>query len=557
MKTTLHTHSFRVLLLALLTAVAFSASAHDFVVDGIYYIKNGDEAIVTYNSSLNFTAPSYSGEVNIPETVTYNGTTYSVTAISNDAFSGCTGLTSVTIPNSVVNIGGGAFSGCSGLTSMTIPNSVKTISQQSFYSCTSLTDVTIPNSVTRIDAFAFYKCTSLQSVIIPNSVTFIGSHAFASCTNLASVNVPSSLTSMGANVFAYTAWYNNQPDGLIYFGPIAYRYKGTMPSGTSFVIDDGTLGIAGSAFGGCSGMTSVTIPNSVYFIGSNAFLNCTGLTNVTIPASVTDIGAYAFNDCTNLSTVTIKSDSVVSKDYSDSYNMKNIFGEQVNEYILGDGVKSVGAFAFSDSEVLYYVTFPNALTEIGYSAFANCTGLNSIIIPNSVKIIGDEAFNYCSNLQGVDMSNAVTYIGYHSFNSCSRLRSITIPNTIQTIGGGAFSSCTSLYEVHSRIKDVNSVTYNGSNIHFFYDVPILLSRLYVPVGTRISYLTHDVWRVFYNIIEEGDANGDGEVTAADVTAIYDYLLNNDSSGLVSGDVNNDGHINATDISAIYNILLGN
>ena len=534
MKTTLHTHSFRVLLLALLTAVAFSASAHDFVVDGIYYIKNGDEAIVTYNSSLNFTAPSYSGEVNIPETVTYNGTTYSVTAISNDAFSGCTGLTSVTIPNSVVNIGGGAFSGCSGLTSVTIPNSVKTISQQSFYSCTSLTDVTIPNSVTRIDAFAFYKCTGLQSVIIPNSVTFIGTYAFASCTNLASVNVPSSLISIGADIFAYTAWYNNQPDGLIYFGPIAYRYKGTMPSGTSFVIDDGTLGIAGSAFGGCSGMTSVTIPNSVVNIGGGAFFGCSGLTNVTIPASVTDIEAYAFEECTNLSTVTINSDSVVSKDYSESYNMKNIFGEQVNEYILGDGVKSIGAFAFTDSEVLYYVTFPNTLTEIGYSAF-----------------------NYCSDLQGVDMSNSVNYIGYHAFNRCSRLRSITIPITIQTIGGGAFSSCTSLYEVHSRIKDVNSVTYNGSSTHFFYDVPILLSRLYVPVGTRNSYLTHDVWRVFYNIIEEGDANGDGEVTAADVTALYDYLLNNDSSGLVSGDVNNDGHINATDITAIYNILLGN
>ena len=108
------------------------------------------------------------------------------TSIGYGAFGGCSGLTSVTIPNSVTSIGQEAFGGCSGLTSVTIPNSVTSIGVGAFAQCISLTSVTIPDSVTSIGDGAFAEC-QLTSVTIPNSVTSIGEQAFASCSNLASI----------------------------------------------------------------------------------------------------------------------------------------------------------------------------------------------------------------------------------------------------------------------------------------------------------------------------------------------------------------------------------
>ena len=291
----------------------------------------------------------------------------SVTNIGNSAFSGCTGLTSVTIPDSVTSIGDDVFKGCSGLTTMTIPNSVTSIGNSAFSDCTGLTSVTIPDSVTSIGDYAFSGCIGLTSIIvyegntkyhsagnclietatktlilgcetsviptdgsvtnigdsafdgckgltsitIPISVTSIGDYAFRNCSGLTSVTIPNSVTSIGYGAFYNTAWYNNHPDGLVYAGKVAYKYKGTMPSNTSIVIKDGTLGIASFAFYGCSGLTSITIPNSVTNIGDSAFDDCKGLTSITIPNSVTSIGRCAFSWCSSLTSVTIP-DSVAS-----------------------------------------------------------------------------------------------------------------------------------------------------------------------------------------------------------------------------------------------------
>ena len=111
------------------------------------------------------------------------------------------------------------------------------------------------------------------------------------------MTIGNSITSIGVDAFSGTAWYNNQPNGLVYAGKVAYKYKGTMPENTSIAIKDGTLVIASSAFENCNGLTSVTIPNSVTSIGYGAFYNCNGLTSVTIPNSVTEIGNWAFSGC--------------------------------------------------------------------------------------------------------------------------------------------------------------------------------------------------------------------------------------------------------------------
>ena len=144
---------------------------------------------------------------NIPATVIYDGTTYSVTSIGAQAFRDCSSLTSVTIPNSVTSIEERAFAYCSSLTSITIPNSVTSVGWWAFRDCDSLTSVTIPNSVTSIEWQAFESCNSLTSIIIPNSVTSIGEEAFAYCSSLTSVSLD--MSSIPANLFPQSTALQN------------------------------------------------------------------------------------------------------------------------------------------------------------------------------------------------------------------------------------------------------------------------------------------------------------------------------------------------------------
>ena len=141
-------------LVAMLLSFALTpTSAYDFEVDGICY-----NVLSEADRTCEVDSGSHSGNITIPEKVTYNTTTYSVTEIGSYAFWDCSGLTSITIPNSVTTIGFSAFQGCSGLTSVTIPNSVTEIGAYAFFGCKGLTSVTIPNSVTTIGDAAFYSC---------------------------------------------------------------------------------------------------------------------------------------------------------------------------------------------------------------------------------------------------------------------------------------------------------------------------------------------------------------------------------------------------------------
>ena len=190
--------SFLLLLLALLPVLA---SGYDAEIDGIYYdLSQGTkEAEVTSKGSN-----SYSGNVVIPSSVTYKGNEYSVTSIDG-AFYECTGLTSVTIPNSIINIGRFAFSGCPSLKSITIPSSVSNIGEGAFYGCTGLTEVNFnaTNCTTMGDNTfpVFYGCTSLTTLTIGNNVQNIPDCAFYGCSGLKSVTIPNSVTSIGKSAF--------------------------------------------------------------------------------------------------------------------------------------------------------------------------------------------------------------------------------------------------------------------------------------------------------------------------------------------------------------------
>jgi BspA type Leucine rich repeat region (6 copies) len=239
----------------------------------------------TNNGAITITGYNTAAGLNVVIPAATNG--YPVTSIGVNAFTS-SGITNVTIPNSVTSIGTYAFYQCTSLTSVTIPNSVTSIGDGVFNYCTSLTSVTIPNSVTSIGTYAFALCFSLTSVTIPNSVTSIGEFAFDYCTSLTSITVDASNP-------AYSSM-----NGVLFDKAQATLLQFPGGLGGSYTIPNSVTSIGFGAFHFCTSLTSVTIPNSVTSIGDEAFYHCPSLTSVTIPNSVTSIGGYAFYTCTSL-----------------------------------------------------------------------------------------------------------------------------------------------------------------------------------------------------------------------------------------------------------------
>ncbi|MBR5332477.1 MAG: leucine-rich repeat domain-containing protein [Muribaculaceae bacterium] len=664
-----------------------TALAHDFEVNGIYYNfidQSANTVAVTFKGDKYYSySDEYTSAVTIPSSVTYWGTTYSVTEISYYAFCYCSSLTSITIPNSVTSIGDEAFSNCTGLSSVTIPNSVTSIGVEAFFNCTSLTEVnisdlsawckisfrytaanplfnaktlklngseiknlvipddisqiksyafpgctgltsvTIPNSVTSIGEFAFYDCTGLTSVTIPNSVTSIGSGAFHECTGLTeatignsvtsigdeafsectgltsvaipnsvteigkeafydcsdliSVTIPNSVTSIGDKAFSGTGWYENQSNGILYLDNCCLGYKGEKPTET-LTIKDGTHLISSSAFSNCYGLTEVTIPNSVTSIGDYAFTGCTSLTSVTIPNSVTSIGSDAFLRTRwygNLANGVIYINNVL-------YKYKGTMPEGTSISIK-DGTISISPFAFfTGCTGLTSVTIPNTVTSIGDKAFYRCTGLTEIIvnainpptiqknsfanynvpltiiegtidtykkstwsafkkfneiplaidgikykvtsinelevksydnnlsseliIPSTINFgdrkynvtsISSDAFYGCTSLTSVTIPNSVTEIGNYAFCDCDGLKSVTIGNSVVTIGNNAFYNCgLRLVVSYCMLPPTCADGAFDGNPNNSYS-----ALLKVPEGTDIKYAVADEWYKFGKIQE--------------------------------------------------------
>lgn len=265
----------------------------------------------------------------------------------------------------VTSIGSMAFFKCD-MTSLTLGDGVTTIDSQAFMGCPKLTSISFGNNLKVIGNGAFVACQSLTNISIPDGVIRIGLTAFKNCSNLASVTIPDSVISIGGSAFAGTKLYADQSDSVVYVDGWVCGYNGKMPENTSLVFEDGTRGIADSAF-----------------LASN-------LESVTIPDSVTNTGVAVFNKCKSLKSVTI-----------------------------GNGLQSINNETFLDCTNLTDLTIGNSVTSIGDSAFYNCSSLASITIPDSVTEIGDKAFSICSSLESVTIPKSVTSIKSFAFNNHS------------------------------------------------------------------------------------------------------------------------------------------
>ena len=418
----------------------------------------------------------------------------------------------------------------------------------SLYIPSEITNSSDTYSVTSICKEAFRDCLNLTSVVIPNSVKSIGSYAFYGCADLISIGIPNSVNIIYEQAFNNTAWYNNQPDGLVYAGNVAYKFKGDMPENTSVCLKDETTGIANSAFSNCTDLITIVIPKSVTNIGGNAFAGCKSLKSILCEAKIPPmLGTSVFTNV-NKSTcaLSVPEESINAYKASDQWKdfltikapvFKIIYmvdGEEYKTYDVKYGtaitpevepvkedytfsgwseipetmpaedVTVVGSFTKIDYTLIYLVDGLEYVidTKLKTAQLISSNRLGEVVIPESVIYeedvynvvsIGEKAFENMVGLTSVDIPNSVTSICESAFRGCANLTSLTIPESVTSIGDYAFAGC-QLFGV--VIRNV-SLECNG-----FSDISYRHATLYIPEGKwRQAVYGGSGWNNF-NIIKE-------------------------------------------------------
>ena len=446
----------------------------------------------------------------------------SVTSIGNSAFQECSGLTSITvssentiydsrnscnaiietssntlikacvntvIPNSVTSIGKNAFSGCSGLTSILIPNSVTTIGEGAFGGCRGLTSITIPNSVTSIETYAFNHCDNLVSIYIPESVSSLSHSAFWYCDGLSSIRVDennpyydsrnncNAIIRTNSNTLMNGCKNTIIPNNIVTIGQGAFMDCSGLKS---IILPDGLKIIYADAFAE-SGIETIYIPNTVTYIGQDSFAGCMNLSIITIPNSVTSIIDGAFYGCSNLIKVVseiknpyninsgifenISSEAILyvptgTKEKYQAYEGWTINFKEIIESSSESGSTNI-TFADANVKAICVANWDTnsdgelseqeaaAIKEIGTTFKGNTTikSFDELKYFIGLETISERAFSGCNSLTLITIPNSVTNIGEHAFNQCSSLTSITIPKSVTGIGHRAFEGCSDLTSI--------------------------------------------------------------------------------------------------------------
>ncbi len=456
-------------------------NAQDFTVGPFDFIVNEDSVSVTVAGHIDCNG-SWVG-FDIPETVTYDGIDYTVTAIGDGAFFNCVRTTGpLTLPNTITYIGDYAFAFCYGLTGdLTIPNSVTYIGERAFYLNGYNGNLTIGNSVITIGEQAFAGCSGLTgSLNIPNSVTTIGKYAFANCSGLTgSLSISNSLLSISDGTFKTCSGLTgplNIPYSIYKIGEEAFAYCSGL-SGVLY-IHDMIYDIGDLSFTGCSGFEGIvvdadnpnydsrdncnaiiktndnilifgcansTIPNSVVKIGEKAFDGCWGLKHIEIANSVTEIGNNAFNNSGLLSVHLSSSvNQIWHNPFTNCRFLEEIVVDSLNS--VYDSRNNCNAIIHTELNRLEAgcknTVFPDNITTIGYQSFLGCTDMTgSLIIPESVTLIGTSAFSNCSGLDGtLFIPSSVTTISSQAFYKCNGFKNaLSMAVTPPSCGSDVFT----------------------------------------------------------------------------------------------------------------------
>lgn len=469
-----------------------------------------------------------------------------VTTINNSAFYGCKSLKSIEFPSTLTDINTSAFVN-SGLTSITIPDTVKNIGENVFKNCTSLKTVTIGKGITTIPKQTFYKCTALESVTIPSTVTEIGQQAFYQCSSLASISIPSGVTTIGANAFCGTALTAvTIPNSVTSVGEGMFKYCSQLKT---VVLGSGVSTIGRNFFAACSSLESITFFGEIKSLSRSNVFNSNDTEKITLNFAqdqrvltvvdanywgvasgasyvreITDedakkdfcgykfknIYTWAFADLSDLTTDEIEktvgsmvsigyrdiSISVPSDNTADCFTaINNAISGQVNGsiclmisgdgskgidigseafakcyalgyLIIGDGINTIGEHAFYDCRYLKSLTITGNVDTMKAAVFFQCDSLESVTISGSVNTI-DGTFTMCRSLASLTITGSVNSIGDSTFYGCSKLTEVTLPKSIEYLGKGIFNQCNNFTD--------GTISYAGTmeewkSINKFHDV---------------------------------------------------------------------------------------
>ena len=342
-----------VALLCLIVGNSMSAYTYnyDFGVDGLYYKirSDGESVYLAYEwAKYSYDHSHYTGDIVVPESVTYGGKQYAVTGFYSDVFQESPALTSVVLPNTITELP--SFYKCTALTEVKLGTSITSIKSMTFYGCSALSKIEIPESVTNIDNYAFSGCSSLGSIVIPNSVTNIGDEVFSGCTSLRSIVIPESVDTLGR-----------------------YCFKGCSAL-SSVTIEDGTKMLTVLGHNNVYRKIFYDSPLTSVYLGRNiteevfSEYDCSvvSLKTLTIGPNVTQIATKQFYGCSNLTTVNILGKNPI----------------EICDYAFS-GCKKLSTF---QGEAL------NHIETIGMYAFSGCAGITELFLP-SIKQLGEHAFD--------------------------------------------------------------------------------------------------------------------------------------------------------------------
>jgi len=484
--------NLRLFLFCLACAVCLGVdAATSFVVESLKYTTTGTSTV----SVAKVDASTPSGSVVVPETVTYNGTTYTVTSVASSGFSDNIKMTSIELPSTITKIGDEAFKYCDGLTSVVIPDNVTSIGEESFYFCDNLESVTLGSGLQTIGRSAFANSAKIKEIVIPASVTSIDYDAFYSCDALTSITVEEGNT-------AYKSI-----DGVLFTadGATLVRYPSSR-SGDSYTVPSSVTTIYGSSFSGSLYLKTVTLPEGLTRINNYAFANCEALESISVPNSVTYVGEECFSFCKALKTVNIGT-GVSTMGYGVFKGTTALECINVDE---GNATyQDIDGVLFSkDGTILYAYpnqkgksySVPEGVTTIYSYAFSYCDNVESVTLSSTVTKLNTYAFMYCTNLKEVNNTDALTRISGFCFQGCTSLESLWLPSSIQSLGSYAFLRCDALERVF--MEEPLSISFT----RLTDSKPIL----YVPVGTKETFAATSGYNQFEDIIEIGlaDLRGD-------------------------------------------------